>query len=154
MSRIKEINEEIFKLEKEREGLLKIEEIESYNNRQGLLGRCFKDENHFYKVIDLDKNPLWCHCLVVEKFGFGHEKARITTEFGSSRPAVDSYLHLENLLGIDSIVIGVLKTKEEISLESFEAVYRDMTDEILNIETKLWTWRQESYQNWREENNI
>lgn len=131
MKEIYKTDEKIQILKNKMTAFQKNAEIESYIERSNILGKCYKDNNYYYKVIDLDiHNHYRCIviCFTIENFMLKETKWDL------------NYLQLnydEAGIEICNKMIKELNCMEEISKEEFTEKYFKKVSHFLNIDTTL-----------------
>jgi hypothetical protein len=138
---IKSINNTINELNNKQYNLRQKYVIESYKERMGLIGKCFREKNTFFKIIDLEiTNEFRCITITFTKEDFNI--INMGQRYGEDKIIYSLGMHTIVDLGppeiiIDSIMIKDLKNMEEIDNELFSLEYFEQCKRILDVDKFL-----------------
>lgn len=134
MDNIELLKNRAFSLEKELS-------VQYYLDRIDLIGKCFKDKNSYYKVIDLEiNNEYRCYVLTFQKVEFSisemvyNSYEAISTKHTFAQDIED----LGNgMIRLDSIMIRDTKNMEEITPLHFQEEYLKQCTYLLSADKFL-----------------
>lgn len=108
-------------------------QIESYIERSELIGKCFKKDNYFCKIIDLAiDNPYRCMVLSFTQCDFNIEEMFCHSIYRNSFTQDISNFG-KVTIGLKSMMIRDIKMMKEINSKEFQKVYINQCYKILNI---------------------
>lgn len=130
---IKELKDKEFNLKRELE-------MERYENQSNLIGKCYKDNNDYYKIIDIETdNRYGCITLHFINENFDIEKMESVIICPCFCNNITSLGGQE--IEVKRMLIKTLTDMDEISIEEFKEIYMERCEKNLSVSEYIKTER-------------